>query len=239
MQVVDQYPAAAVRLPMALRPVSRTASRDLRARRSERMGARGIAERIQRFAFQPLCPGHRRGTAMAARRFVMRKFAVTIGLVALQACASSDVPGLTEKQQDEVIEVHGCQPGYIEVGDGEDRVCVDPWHGDGPDPADGGGRGGREPSTPGGGGNTQPQPPPPQPPKPRPTPHEDCSDYDHPADCKECCERNYWNIDVPECQQHPSSLCWETAILVYGKCKHDCEPKKKPCPRCITTTREP
>ena len=167
----------------------------------------------------------------------MRMLLLSIGLTSLCACFDAGDPGVTSIQQGEIIEVHACQPGYLEIGDGDARVCVDPWHGDGDQHGGGPGRQpGSEPSTPGGGGGTPPAPTP----KPRPPPiREDCSDYDLPADCKACCERNYWDIDVPECQKNPSSLCWETAILVYGHCDKSCEPKRKPCPRCITTTMEP
>jgi hypothetical protein len=74
---------------------------------------------------------------------------LTIGIA---ACVDSEDPALTEQQQAETIEVHGCQPGYIEIGEGRNKTCVEPWWGEG-----GGGGGGpvggeREPSGGGGGG---------------------------------------------------------------------------------------
>ena len=43
---------------------------------------------------------------------------VAIVCSALFACTDS-ADSESETRQDETIEVHGCQPGYIEVGDGE------------------------------------------------------------------------------------------------------------------------
>jgi hypothetical protein len=47
-------------------------------------------------------------------------------LVALGACMDPADPATTEQEQDETIEVHGCRPGYIDVGEGDDMVCIDP-----------------------------------------------------------------------------------------------------------------
>jgi hypothetical protein len=73
-----------------------------------------------------------------------------IGLLHLPACITADDPDVAELQQDEIIEVHGCRPGFWELGDG---TCVDPW----PWHPGGGGGGGpiggeRRPAGPGGGG---------------------------------------------------------------------------------------
>jgi hypothetical protein len=72
-------------------------------------------------------------------------------LITLHACTDSDDPAepqQAELQQAEIIEVHGCSPGWIDDG----YRCIDPWHGGGwgPGPGDvggpervpGGGRGG-------------------------------------------------------------------------------------------------
>jgi hypothetical protein len=83
----------------------------------------------------------------------MRKLLLAIGLASLCACFDAGDPGVSSSQQDETIEVHACQPGYLEIGDGDTRICVDPWHGDGDQNGGEPGRQpGSEPSTPGGGG---------------------------------------------------------------------------------------
>lgn len=63
--------------------------------------------------------------------------ALLIGLVSLHACVESDDPAVAEQQQDERIEVHGCRPGTVELGEGDDFICIDPW--DGIDPGWGAG----------------------------------------------------------------------------------------------------
>src|SRR6266516_1410431 len=70
----------------------------------------------------------------------------------------------------EVIEVEGCRPGLLQLGEGEDMVCIDPndpWAGggggDGGGGPPGGGSSGSGPS--GGGGGTPPKRPPKPPPK--------------------------------------------------------------------------
>jgi len=75
--------------------------------------------------------------------------ALLMGLVSLHACIDSDDIGSAE--QAEIIEVHGCRPGYWDIGDG---ICVDPWPGGG---GGGGGPTGGE-SGPGGGGGGGGQP---------------------------------------------------------------------------------
>ena len=82
----------------------------------------------------------------------------------------------------EVIEVHGCRPGTLQLGEGEDMVCIDPndpWDGhDGGEGPPGGGPSGGGPSQ-GGGGGTPPKRPPKPPPKeppPKPLPYRDCTE---------------------------------------------------------------
>jgi hypothetical protein len=87
----------------------------------------------------------------------MKASIVFVVMVFLQACAADD-PEVGTKQQDEMIEVHGCSPGWIDDGD----RCIDPWHGGGwgPGPGNigghervpGGGRGGAGPAEGGGDG---------------------------------------------------------------------------------------
>ena len=59
----------------------------------------------------------------------------------------------------EVIEVEGCRPGLIQLGEGENMVCIDPFGGshDGEGGPPGGGPSGGEPSG-GSGGRTPPKP---------------------------------------------------------------------------------
>ena len=68
----------------------------------------------------------------------------------------------------EVIEVHGCRPGLVQLGEGDDMVCIDPSDpfpgSDGGDGPGGGGPGGG----PTGGGTAPPKRPPHRPPPPRP-----------------------------------------------------------------------
>ncbi len=80
----------------------------------------------------------------------------------------------------EVIEVHGCRPGLLQLGEGDDMVCIDPSDpfpgSDGGDGPGGGGPGGG----PTGGGTPPPKPPPhrPRPPRvPRPPPDEPHGKY--------------------------------------------------------------
>ena len=157
----------------------------------------------------------------------MRFFPIMI--VALHACAGSDDSGVAEKQQDEIIEVHACQPGYIEVGDSDTRVCVDPWHGDGgggPDPTGGGP--GREPSTPGGGGTPTPSPPPPGGPGPKPD-RKQCRPELGEEGCLACCYYNHDQVDGWECRKKgrrskkAEEKCWREAAQELGRCQRiDC-----------------
>ena len=71
----------------------------------------------------------------------------------------------------EVIEVGGCRPGFLQLGEGENMVCIDPndpWGGggDGGNGSSGGGSSGGG----GGGGGTPPKPTPKPHPKPTPKP---------------------------------------------------------------------
>lgn len=84
---------------------------------------------------------------------------VVICAIGLQACVDTDDPAPSQaatsqvdsappqaELQREIIDVHGCRPGFLQVGD----VCVDPWPGG---PGGGGPTGGEGgPSGPGGGG---------------------------------------------------------------------------------------
>ena len=63
----------------------------------------------------------------------------------------------------EVIEVEGCRPGLIQLGEGENMVCIDPNDPFGGGHDGGGGPSGGGPSDTGGGGS--PPKPPPKPPK--------------------------------------------------------------------------
>jgi hypothetical protein len=142
--------------------------------------------------------------------------------LALTACMNSDDPGLAEQQQAEIIEVHACQPGYIEVGDGRDLVCIDPWDRGG---GGGGGLGGgggpagpvggeREPT--GGGGGADPNP--------IPTPRGCTVEADHER-CYACCD---WNVDKvwgERCRRLPRRerrTCWEDAERRRGDCQRWC-----------------
>ena len=49
-------------------------------------------------------------------------------LLAIGACVAADDPEVGTRRQDERIDVHGCRPGTIEVGEGADFTCKeDPW----------------------------------------------------------------------------------------------------------------
>ena len=74
--------------------------------------------------------------------------ALLLSLASLHACVESEE--LAEQQQAEIIEVHGCRPGFLEVGEGDNWTCIlDPWWGRG---AGGGGEGGESGGGGGGGG---------------------------------------------------------------------------------------
>jgi hypothetical protein len=67
-------------------------------------------------------------------------------MVALGACLDSGEPATSDMQQGEIIEVHGCRPGLLQIGE----ECIDPRGGG---PGGGGPTGGeREPRGPGTGG---------------------------------------------------------------------------------------
>ena len=69
----------------------------------------------------------------------------------------------------EVIEVHGCRPGLLQLGEGEDMVCIDPSDPYGQDGGDGPGVGVPGGGGPGGGptgGGTAPPKRPPHGPRP-------------------------------------------------------------------------
>jgi hypothetical protein len=65
----------------------------------------------------------------------MKSFRVLLGCACLASCLSVEPDDLSlgEHEQAEIIEVHGCRPGWLQHGD----VCVDPTEGGG----DGGGGG--------------------------------------------------------------------------------------------------
>lgn len=133
------------------------------------------------------------------------------------ACVDSDGLDLSSQEQAERIEIHACQPGYIEVGEGDDIVCVDPWHGGG-DGGGGGGVGGeREPS--GGGGGIPPSRRPPIPER------EDCSGLNH-EECYACCDRNLERVDGERCRRIRSpeerATCWSEAEETLGRCQRAC-----------------
>ena len=54
--------------------------------------------------------------------------ALLMGFSSLHACAAED-PEVARLQQDERIEIHSCRPGTLELGDGADIICVEPWPG--------------------------------------------------------------------------------------------------------------
>jgi hypothetical protein len=77
---------------------------------------------------------------------VIKIVRIPMFLFAFQACLDSGDPVTSAHEQDERIEVHGCRPGLLQVGE----ECVDPRGGG---PGGGGGSGGeRDPRGPGGGG---------------------------------------------------------------------------------------
>jgi hypothetical protein len=77
---------------------------------------------------------------------VMKILRIPMLIVSLTACLEPTDPATTEQEQNEIIEVHGCRPGWLQVGE----ECVDPRGGG---PGGGGPTGGeREPRGPGTGG---------------------------------------------------------------------------------------
>jgi hypothetical protein len=153
-------------------------------------------------------------------------------VVAIQACVGADDPEVGERAQSERIEVHSCRPGTLELGEGDDMICVEPWPGGmwprGPDDI------GHErtpigvPGSGGGGGGADPYP--------IPSPKDCTQEISHEA-CHACCD---WNVDKvwgERCRRLPNrtkeqrkerALCWETAERLRGECQRE-------CPSIITT----
>jgi hypothetical protein len=147
----------------------------------------------------------------------IRIVAVVIGALGMHACAGSDDLALSEQNQEERIEIHACQVGYIQVGDGEDMVCVDPWEDWGAPGDNSGGRYGGGESTPGGGGGTQTEP--------RPVPRMDCSEL-RGQPCEDCCYHNFMWVDGGECRKirdkDARRLCWINAGHINAACNALC-----------------
>jgi hypothetical protein len=153
----------------------------------------------------------------------MKAMALLMGLVLLQACVDSDDIGSAE--QAEIIEVHGCRPGYWDIGDG---ICVDPWPGGG---GGGGGPTGGESGPggpgPGGGGGGGPTTPIPD--------RKDCTGLGV-RECEECCYFNFRYVDGERCNRMKKGSekrrqCQERAAEENARCLRECH-------RVVTTTTE-
>lgn len=63
----------------------------------------------------------------------MKALPILVALSALHACVEPDdreqpqIGVSVAEMRDETIDVYGCRPGTIEVGEGHDMTCSDPW----------------------------------------------------------------------------------------------------------------
>ena len=142
-----------------------------------------------------------------------------IGLVALHACVESEDPALAFTEQAEIIDVHGCSPGYLELGEGENTTCIgDPqFTGGGAGDPGGGPSGPTGLGGPGGGGGG-----------PGPIPDRKvCTGLEH-SECYACCDYNLERVDGERCRRLRSpkrrEKCWSEAEEILGKCQRSCPP---------------
>jgi len=121
----------------------------------------------------------------------------------------------------ERIEVEGCRPGFLQLGEGENMVCIDPFDpfgtgghdgGGGPEPSDGGGGGKGS-----GGGGTEPPPPKPKPPK-----NTNCECQASGCDPTNCRWKDVPGSSVQECTGH----CTNSEGLSCGACQEVAVPPK-------------
>jgi hypothetical protein len=128
---------------------------------------------------------------------------MTLGIT---ACL--DQPTISEQQQDERIEVHGCRPGLVQIGD----ECIDPAPGGG---GAGGGSGGeREPRGPGTGGGGG-------------TGHTMDPEPDRNKDRKSCFDWCSWDWRqcIKECDHMYPDPRWNER----NRCKRSCDQKVNSC----------
>jgi hypothetical protein len=158
---------------------------------------------------------------------------VSTAIALLQACTVSEEPATSEQEQAEVIEVHGCRPGFWQLDDG---TCIEPPRGGGGGPGPTGGERGPGERGPGaggggggGGGDRAHR-------RPIPSPRDCTVETDHEA-CMQCCD---WNVDkvwgercrrIPERNREERRLCWIDAEQRRSECQ-------RPCPPPILTAKE-
>jgi hypothetical protein len=138
-------------------------------------------------------------------------------LLGLVSCVDSEDLALTTQQQAETIEVHGCRPGLLTVGDGENTTCMeDPWLGGGGEadgaPAD------EEPSPGGaGGGGYGTGGPGPKPDR------KQCGPEMGEQGCLDCCLYNNRYVDGWECNRKRTNKarekCWKEANRELSRCQ--------------------
>ena len=144
----------------------------------------------------------------------MKIIRIYIALGFLSACAMSENPTTSEQEQAEILEVHGCRPGLLQVGD----ECVDPRGGGGGGPGPTGGERGPTDGGGGGGGGGGADP------NPIPTPRDCTVETDHEA-CMQCCDWNVDNVWGERCRRIPRKerrTCWEDAEMRRGVCQRGC-----------------
>lgn len=132
-----------------------------------------------------------------------------MAIVSLHACVGSDVDSddIRIVDQAETIEVHGCRPGWLELG----GTCIDPWPGGG-----GGGGGGVSPGPgpSGGGGGGGPGP------KPN---RKQCGPEMGEQGCLDCCYYNHDHVDGWECRKKKTpkaqEKCWQEAVNELSRCQ--------------------
>jgi hypothetical protein len=140
------------------------------------------------------------------------RLALLLSLASLHACVDSE--DLAEQQQAEMIEVHGCRPGFLEVGEGDNWTCIlDPWWGRGG--GGGGGGGGGERGGGGGGGDGGG-------PGPKPD-RKQCGPEMGERGCLDCCLYNNMHVDGWECNRKRTAKarekCWQEANRELSRCQ--------------------
>lgn len=141
---------------------------------------------------------------------------ILLALLAANACIASDDLALSEQGQAEIIQVSACQPGYLEIGEGHDMVCIDPWPGGGWG-GGGGGGGERGPDGPRGGGGGEGGGPGPKPDR------KQCGPEMGLDKCLDCCLYNNMYVDGWECNRKRSKKaqaeCWVRANEELSRCQ--------------------
>ena len=136
------------------------------------------------------------------------------------SCIDSSDLELAEEQQAETIEIRGCHPGYMELGEGDNTTCVaEPslgwgWgsgaFGDSVNPMEADGAGG------GGYGSGGPGPKPDR---------KQCGPEMGEQGCLDCCYYNYDHVDGWDCRKKTTPererQCWAKAAEELGRCQKD------------------